>query len=227
MLDSKQIRRRNLLLLIAEARTAAALAEAAQTSAAYLSQILSAKTKAHVGDALARKLEAAARKPRGWMDVVHYETAGSTARQVRQTDAAYSDDADARSRVPVTASVEALPEGELKSLRDTRKKRLLPFRASAAAYALRIRGDHLHPRIKSGEYLIADPERTAQPGDDVIIVLKKGGRLVREYLYLRDEQFAFGPIHARGAMLTLARSKVSALHVILAIISREGEAIDE
>lgn len=226
MLDSKEIRRRNLIALISETGTAAALADAAQTSPAYLSQILSVKTKAHIGDALARKLETAARKPRGWMDTLHYESTEANPRALRQPVAGYRPDTDRLIRVPVIANVEASPDGELKTLRETKKNRFLSCHGGVEAYALCVRGDNLHPRIKNGEYLIADPERAAQPGDDVIIVLKKGGRMVREYLYLRGEELAFGAIHARGPMLTLARRKVSALHVIRAIVSREGATED-
>lgn len=221
MLDSKEIRRRNLLVLISEAGTAAALAEAAQTSAAYLSQILSVKTKAHLGDALARKLEAAMRKPHGWMDTVHYESVTTRPRAGRQTVRAYEvDRPEALTRVPVIASAEASRDGDLKTMRETSKKQFFSFPASAEAYALRIRGDNLRPRIKNGEYLIVDPEQEAQPGDDVIITLKRTVLMMREYLYRRDDEYVFGPVQGSGQMLTMPRSKVATLHAIIAILPR-------
>lgn len=70
LVDIKQIRRRNLLSLIGEG-TRAAFASRVGTDPAYISQILSQKTKADVGDKLARAIEDAYRLPFGWMDHDH------------------------------------------------------------------------------------------------------------------------------------------------------------
>lgn len=73
------IRRANLELLLKEFKTLAALADAADTSSVYLTQIrtsaIDAKTKRprEMGSAMARRLERACTppKPTGWMDVPH------------------------------------------------------------------------------------------------------------------------------------------------------------
>ena len=70
-MESKKIRLKNLQNLLTETGTAVALAKAAGTSPVYLSQILSQKTKAKIGDKLARKLEHATGKPKGWLDAIH------------------------------------------------------------------------------------------------------------------------------------------------------------
>ncbi len=70
-MENKQIRLINLRKLLKEAKSAASLATAANTSPAYLSQILSQKTKGKIGDKLARKLEEALGKPKGWLDSLH------------------------------------------------------------------------------------------------------------------------------------------------------------
>jgi hypothetical protein len=72
-----QIRRENLQIAIKRMRTAAALAEAADTSAQYLSQIKKqtvdskSGTPKGMGDDVARKIEKALGEPAGWMDVEH------------------------------------------------------------------------------------------------------------------------------------------------------------
>jgi hypothetical protein len=66
--DIKEIRLKNLRLLIAEVGTAAELSRRAKTDPAYLSQILSTKIKRGLGDELARRLERATGKPHGYMD---------------------------------------------------------------------------------------------------------------------------------------------------------------
>lgn len=71
-----EIRLDNLGTLIREARTVEALARAVDTSPIYLSQVRNrtltrSGTPRGVGDALARRLEIATRKPIGWMDANH------------------------------------------------------------------------------------------------------------------------------------------------------------
>lgn len=72
-MENKYIRVLNLRKLLKEAKTAAALASAANTSPAYISQILSNKAKGSIGNKLARRLEVAAQKPPGWLDTLHDE----------------------------------------------------------------------------------------------------------------------------------------------------------
>lgn len=68
--DIKQIRRANVLALIGKG-TRVAFATKVGTDPAYISQILSTKTKADVGNELARAIETAYKLPYGWMDHEH------------------------------------------------------------------------------------------------------------------------------------------------------------
>lgn len=76
MTTSKELRIRNLRALVAEFKTADAVARLAGTAPMYLSQILNGTlsttgTPRGVGDALARKLELGCGKIVGWMDQPH------------------------------------------------------------------------------------------------------------------------------------------------------------
>jgi hypothetical protein len=78
MATSKELRLENLRALVAEFKTADAVAQRAGTAPMYLSQILngakSSTGKARgVGDALARRLEEGCGKEVGWMDKPHHE----------------------------------------------------------------------------------------------------------------------------------------------------------
>lgn len=80
MATSKELRLENLRALIAEFKTAEAVAQRASTAPMYLSQILngakSSTGKARgIGDALARRLEEGCGKEPGWMDRPHGESA--------------------------------------------------------------------------------------------------------------------------------------------------------
>lgn len=89
MATIKETRLENLRSLVAEFRTADAVAQRAATAPMYLSQILtgakSSTGKARgIGDALARRLEAGCGKELGWMDRPHPPIGQSGARQVEQ-----------------------------------------------------------------------------------------------------------------------------------------------
>jgi hypothetical protein len=72
-MDIKDVRRANLMILLEE-HGRETLAREAGTAPAYLSQLKSERTEAHVGHDLARRLEAATGHPEGWMDHPHDET---------------------------------------------------------------------------------------------------------------------------------------------------------
>jgi len=67
-MDSKTIRKNNLLLLIKHANSSAEVARRADTSPAVISQIISNKAVRNVGDTLARKIEKGFNLQHGWMD---------------------------------------------------------------------------------------------------------------------------------------------------------------
>lgn len=72
----EDIRRANLRKIVAEFKTAIALAEAAETNEKYISQIISGQplpsgNLRNLGSALARRIEIAAGKEPGWMDYDH------------------------------------------------------------------------------------------------------------------------------------------------------------
>lgn len=77
MQTNDEIRRENLEVAIKRMGSAAKLAEAANTSPAYLSQIRNRTpdsktgTPKMMGDAMARRIEAAIGEPHGWMDRSH------------------------------------------------------------------------------------------------------------------------------------------------------------
>jgi hypothetical protein len=72
-LTIREIRLNNLLLLLKESGLSqSAFAVKAETSAAYISQIISIKTKRNMGDFVARNIELAFKKPKGWMDNQHH-----------------------------------------------------------------------------------------------------------------------------------------------------------
>jgi phage repressor protein C with HTH and peptisase S24 domain len=88
MKTNDEIRRRNLLIAIDRCQTAAKLAEAVGTSAAYLSQIKNQTPESKtgkpktMGDDLARRIEDALGEAQGWMDTDHEQLDQAAAAEI-------------------------------------------------------------------------------------------------------------------------------------------------
>lgn len=68
-MDIKNIRKERLRALVSEFGSASKVAQMSETSANYISQIISPRGKRNLGYALARKIESGCNKPEGWMDL--------------------------------------------------------------------------------------------------------------------------------------------------------------
>jgi hypothetical protein len=105
--DIKQIRRANMLALIGEKKGAkAAFARKVDTDPAYVSQILSTRTKADVGNELARAIETAYGLPYGWMDHEHRTAKDAYQDSVAEFEWVYNHVSD-EGKVFLKASIDA------------------------------------------------------------------------------------------------------------------------
>lgn len=83
----------------------------------------------------------------------------------------------------------------------------------SGCYALRVMGDAMHPRYKSGEYLILREDAPIDADSDVLVVLKDGTAMIRELASIRDGQLALrGPGNERT---TVDQQTVQFLHRIV------------
>lgn len=87
-------------------------------------------------------------------------------------------------------------------------------------YALRVRGDSMRPRIKDGEFVVVDPEYQAIPGDEIIVCLKNGKKMVKEYLYKRNDTITLGSINNGHTNITVELKDIEKMHYVAAIIPR-------
>lgn len=88
------------------------------------------------------------------------------------------------------------------------------------SYALRVRGDSMRPRIKSGEFIVVEPNYTANSGDDVAVTLKDGRRMVKELLYIRAGEVCLGSINQDHPNITVQLAEIEKMHYVAAIIPR-------
>ena len=89
------------------------------------------------------------------------------------------------------------------------------------AYALMVRGDSLRPRVKSGEYVIVEPGYPASAGDDVIVVLHDGQKLLRELLYTRQDEMTLAQINGNRTPMSVSLTEIHAIHPITGIRARQ------
>lgn len=116
------IRLGNLELLVEQAGTLAAIAEAAGTSSVYLSQIrnrsLDSKTlkPREMGASMARRIEAALQLPSGWMDSEHEDAAAPAATPKKTPAANASTPSIGQTAMAMGASVAGLSESRRKTI---------------------------------------------------------------------------------------------------------------
>jgi transcriptional regulator with XRE-family HTH domain len=87
-----------------------------------------------------------------------------------------------------------------------------------AAYSVRVVSDSLHPRVKSGEFIVCEPGHEVAPGDEVVVKMRNGRSLVREYVFERDGQIAFNGINNGAGRMTVFAAEVESIHYIAAIV---------
>jgi phage repressor protein C with HTH and peptisase S24 domain len=85
------------------------------------------------------------------------------------------------------------------------------------AYALRVFGDSMHPRIKSGEYVVVEPNHAIAPGDEVLVVTKDGRSMVKEFLFKRQGVVTLHSVNSDHGRMTLNESEIDKMHYVAAI----------
>ena len=172
-LDIDKIHKINLETLVREAGSAKALAQRAQTSSNYLSQVHGTKRKGttgarevrRLGPEVCRKLELAGGKPPGWMDQVH-EPPPEGVRAVPSR------------RVPLVSWAEAA-RVKLMDAHELLAKEATIYvgiSANSRLFALTVRGDSMidpsgSVSFPDGCTIIVDPDTPARPMDYVIVQL--------------------------------------------------------
>lgn len=81
-----------------------------------------------------------------------------------------------------------------------------------AAYALRVRGDSMHPRYRAREFVVVTPSIEAQQGNDVVVRMKDGRKLLKQLNWNRDGEVQLLSINNGFAPMTIQMSDVESIH---------------
>lgn len=85
------------------------------------------------------------------------------------------------------------------------------------AYALRCEGDSMAPRIKHGEFVIAEPGHMVTPGDEVVVKASDGRVMVKTFLYRRDGRVHLVSVNEAHPPVAIEEGQVDVMHYVGAI----------
>ncbi|WP_237178867.1 XRE family transcriptional regulator [Pseudomonas versuta] len=86
------------------------------------------------------------------------------------------------------------------------------------AFGLRVLGDSLLPRIKNGEFVLIEPNKSFISGDEVMVRTKSGRTMIKEFIYLRDGMYRLDSVNAEHVTIHIAQSDVEEIHLVGGIL---------
>lgn len=82
------------------------------------------------------------------------------------------------------------------------------------AYALRVRGDSMHPRYRAGEFVVIEPSIEPQDGDDVVVTCRDGRKMLKQLNWRRDGELQLLSINNGYMPITLALEEVETVQLV-------------
>jgi phage repressor protein C with HTH and peptisase S24 domain len=89
------------------------------------------------------------------------------------------------------------------------------------AYVLQVRGGSMHPAIRSGWYVVIEPNKTPQMGEFVMVKLADGRSTVKEFLWHRDGEYVLNAI-ANNERLVVDEADIDLVHHVGGILPPSG-----
>ncbi|EDH7841918.1 phage repressor protein C [Salmonella enterica subsp. enterica serovar Kentucky] len=94
------------------------------------------------------------------------------------------------------------------------------------AFGLRVKGDSMWPRIKSGEYVLIEPNTKVCPGDEVFVRTIEGHNMIKVLGYDRDGEYQFTSINQDHRPITLPYYEVSKVEYVAGILKQSRHLDD-
>ncbi|MFT2798818.1 helix-turn-helix transcriptional regulator [Serratia sp. N21D137] len=219
-METKDIRRANLAALLKDhldknpGSTRADFAVLCGLVPAQLSQLTGDNAFRNIGNKLARKIEASLGLAVGWMDSLKAEMA--------ESDPAKNDEFEYAGK-PRMGSVPVIGEAILGvdgmiDMVEVRAGWLQIYSSDAEAYGLRVKGDSMHPRIQSGEFVVIEPNTHVHSGDEVFVRTVDGHNMIKVMTKTRDGNYQFSSINNDHKPVTLEPGEIEKMHFVSAIV---------
>ncbi|MEN9544561.1 MAG: hypothetical protein RLZZ598_1394 [Pseudomonadota bacterium] len=92
------------------------------------------------------------------------------------------------------------------------------YSADPNAYALRVKGDSMHPAIRHGEIVVVEPRGQCVPGEYVAIALVDGRRMVKELVIERIDEVVVESVNGNHRQ-TIERASILQMHPVTSRVS--------
>ena len=89
--------------------------------------------------------------------------------------------------------------------------------ASSSAYAVRGSGDSMYPAIRSGWYIVCDPEAAPIPTEFVEVELKDGRRTIKEFIGITNDVLHLLGVNGEKR-ISIEMSDVQSINAVIDII---------
>lgn len=125
------------------------------------------------------------------------------------------------SRIPVVGTARMGPEGfytELEYPVGHGDGFVEAFSSDSNAYALRVRGDSMHPTIKHGQFVVVEPNGQCVSSENVLLGLTNGQRMVKELVTARADAVTVMSINGEERM-TFDRADIEFMHPVTCVVS--------
>ncbi|HDL7604526.1 TPA: helix-turn-helix transcriptional regulator [Yersinia enterocolitica] len=173
----------------------------------YLSQLITGRSTSF-GERAARRLEKDYGMPIGHLDL---PISGSEARNIHLAAKIKN------FLIPVIGDVILGVDGSIEMV-ELGTGWLRIYSADKDAYGLKVKGDSMFPRIKSGEYVVVEPNTRIQSGDEVFVRTREGHNMIKVITNNRDGSYQFSSINNEHKPMTLDPIDVDKIHYLSAIV---------
>ncbi|MAB24949.1 MAG: Cro/Cl family transcriptional regulator [Pseudomonadales bacterium] len=215
-MDIHEIRKSNLLLLLAGRKKAAA-ATKWEMSPSHLSQILSDKTEKNLGDDVARRIEVNEGLPRGWIDSAQHSASGDSYTEGSSNTEPGPPITTAPRRIEIMGTAQLGDGGFWEGL-DAAEGWVETYSRDENAYALRLKGDSMAPAIRDGWIAVCEPGHRLVPGEYVKITLRDGRSMVKELLFENSEAVSVMSINSAHGRHNFEWGEITDIHYVGAIL---------
>lgn len=82
------------------------------------------------------------------------------------------------------------------------------------AYALKVCGNSMRPRIKDGEYVLIEPGKTPTPGDEVLVRTRGGRAMIKEFMYVREGTYRLDSVNENVSPVFVAEDEIVLIHFV-------------
>lgn len=203
-----------------------------QSQASYLSQITTPKSKAAFGERSARGWEERFRLARGFLDQASLATGEGAMVPTGQVahvgiDHAVSNLEAARHypatlhRAPVVGTARLGDDGfyeEFEHPVGHGDGWVESYSSDPNVYALRVKGDSMHPAIRHGQFVVVEPNGACMPGEYVVLQLTNGKKMVKELMRETATEVVIESVNGNHRQ-TLDRADIARMHPVSSVVA--------